>query len=243
MEIKNVAQENNTASFIASGFSEGYVNALRRSCISLVPTLAIEKVEVIQNSSALYDEVLAHRLGLLPLTTDLGSYKFDKNTPEDDVFRPESQVKLTLKAQGPGVVCADQLESTDKSVKCAEPKMPIVKLLEGQEVELVLTAKLGQGTEHMKWAAGSVYYQHSPIVGKTAVDPKEHLSAKSKEVFETAEGAQNTSAKGAVSTESDSYLVTVESWGQMKPKEMLSEAISQLNEQLAQVVEAAKAMK
>ena len=43
--------------------NESLANAIRRS-VSEVPTLAIEEVEIFKNDSALYDEMLAHRLGL-----------------------------------------------------------------------------------------------------------------------------------------------------------------------------------
>ena len=49
--------------------SESLANALRRS-VSEISTLAIDEVEIFKNDSALYDEMLAHRLGLVPLKTE-----------------------------------------------------------------------------------------------------------------------------------------------------------------------------
>jgi DNA-directed RNA polymerase alpha subunit len=49
--------------------SESLANTIRRS-LAEVPTLAVDEVEIFKNDSALYDEVLAHRIGLIPLKTD-----------------------------------------------------------------------------------------------------------------------------------------------------------------------------
>ncbi len=226
MKITDVTQKHNTVSFNISDTTPAFVNAVRRSAISLVPVLAVETVEIVQNTSALYDEVLAHRLGMLPLTTDLVSYKLTQIA--DDVFRPESQVKLTLEAKGPGVVCAEQIVSKDPSVKCAEPKMPIVKLLEGQEVQVVMTAQMGQGVTHMKWSPGATYYQYAPE-GK-AGSTKALLDTKSAEI---------EPSKDVTRSEKD-FVFTVESWGQLPPKDIVLEAITQLDAQLDALHEAAK---
>jgi len=49
------------------------MNALRRIALAEVPCMAIEEVVMIENSSILQDEIIAHRLGLTPLKTDLDS--------------------------------------------------------------------------------------------------------------------------------------------------------------------------
>lgn len=248
MDISDVHKSNNEESFVLTKATPAYVNALRRSVISLVPTLAVETVEVVKNTSALYDEVLAHRLGLLPLTTDLKSYKLPSDFPDDGVHRPECEVKLTLEAKGPCVVYAEELKSKDPSVKCAIPKMPVVKLLDGQEILLNITAVLGQGVNHMKWSAGGCFYQKRPVVvdgsKKTPVSPKNLTNNKVKEVLA---GGVNTdikaSDKATVETKDDEFIVTVEPWGQLGAKEMVSEALTQLNKQLDAVNDALKNLK
>jgi DNA-directed RNA polymerase subunit D len=226
MEIKDVTSKGNTATFVISKVSPAFVNALRRSAISLVPVLAIETVEVIKNNSALYDEVLAHRLGLVPLVTDLGSYNLTEI--KDNVFRPESQVRLTLEAKGPCIVLASQLVSTDKSVKSAEPDLPIVKLLEGQEIQLSIIAQIGQGKKHMKWSPCAAYYQHTPI-SKTATTAK----------ISELKSAENVAEKN-VARKEDEFIFTIESWGQLPPKEIMVQAVKQLDVQLNDLLEATK---
>src|SRR3972149_11609867 len=72
--ILNEEKKNKKVTFLVKGTSVSYVNTIRRLIMNEVPTMAIEDVEIRKNSSILYDEIIAHRLGLIPLTTDLKSY-------------------------------------------------------------------------------------------------------------------------------------------------------------------------
>jgi DNA-directed RNA polymerase subunit D len=124
--------------------------------IAEVLTMAIEDVEIIKNSSAMYDETLAHRLGLLPLTTDLKSYRMKKGAEDDGSAACETT--LTLKAKGPCTVYASALKSKDPKIVPAHPDMPLCVLLKGQELEIIATAILGHGKEHMKWSPCLAWY-------------------------------------------------------------------------------------
>src|SRR3989344_2534969 len=75
MKVKVLSKEGNNAVFVIEGINEAGANTLRRLMVNEVPTLAVQEVTVQKNSSALYDEMLAHRLGMVPLKTDLKSYK------------------------------------------------------------------------------------------------------------------------------------------------------------------------
>src|SRR3989344_9129139 len=81
MEIRLLNKEKKTGrvSFLMKGSNAAFVNALRRCIINEVPTMAIEYVEIRKNNSILYDEIIAHRLGLIPLKTDLKSYTMIAN--------------------------------------------------------------------------------------------------------------------------------------------------------------------
>ena len=78
MEVRALDKESLKISFLVKGISPYFANTIRRAIVEEVPTLAIENVEFRKNSSILYDEMVAHRLGLVPLKTDLKSYNYYK---------------------------------------------------------------------------------------------------------------------------------------------------------------------
>lgn len=237
--------------FVLSGATSAYANALRRSIVASVPTLAIEDVELQENSSALYDETIAHRLGLLPLVTDLDSYIL--TAPEalaDGVARAGSEVKMSLEAKGPCTVLASEFKSKDPKVKCAFPNMPIVKLLKNQTLKLEATAVMGQGTTHMKWSAAAAHFQHLPIIKDGAktieVTPKDILDEVQHEVFVKEDGSLSipvTKSKNVQLSHSPTqFLFVVESFGQHKPEDLLKEAIAQLDKKIDAFSDAVKAV-
>ena len=124
-----------------------YANALRRVCLNGVTVFAIDTVDIIENTSVLPDEGLAHRLGLIPLKTDLSKYnESDKILLVLD--SGESEVTRT--------VLSSELSSEDDTVKPVSEKIPIVQLAPGQKIKVECYARLGRGTEHAKWNASNV---------------------------------------------------------------------------------------
>ena len=141
------------------GIERAYANAIRRIAISQVPTMAIDDVVILENSSVMFDELVAHRLGLIPLKTDLNRY----NLPEDCDCKsalgcPKCRVLLVLDAEATDkirTVNSGDLVSEDPETKPISDLIPIVKLAPGQKVKLEAYARLGKGTEHAKWQATS----------------------------------------------------------------------------------------
>ena len=129
-----------------------YANALRRVCLNGVPVFAIDTVDIIQNTSVLPDEGLAHRLGLIPLKTDLKRF----NEPSKCDCQSESgcsncKVLLVLdsgEAEESRAVLSSELSSEDETVKPTSDKIPIVQLAPGQQINIECYARLGRGTEH-----------------------------------------------------------------------------------------------
>src|SRR3989338_9745049 len=151
MKVEVINKSENELVFTIDNINPVIANTLRRTIFVEVPVMAIKEVEFRKNSSALYDEILSHRLGLVPLTTDLKSYDLPSECKCKGAGCASCQVKLILKAQGPGTVYTSDLKSKDPAIKPISNKIPIAKLLDGQEIELEATAILGQGKEHSKW--------------------------------------------------------------------------------------------
>src|SRR5260370_26124478 len=70
MDIKLLTKEQDTIRFVLSDVSAAFANALRRIILAEVPVMAIEDVMILENSSVMYDEIMAHSLVLIPITTD-----------------------------------------------------------------------------------------------------------------------------------------------------------------------------
>jgi len=137
-----------------------YANALRRICLNGVPVFAIDTIDIIENSSVLPDEGLAHRLGLIPITTDLSRF----NEPSKCDCGSESgcsncKVMLVLDTGESDVtrtVFSNELSSEDDSIKPTSDKISIVQLAPGQRVKVECYARLGRGTDHAKWNSANV---------------------------------------------------------------------------------------
>ena len=153
MNVEIIELDDRKARFVLSGVNHAFANSLRRGMLAEVPTLAIDYVNIYDNTSVLFDEQLALRFGLIPLVTDLNSYVLPSVCKCDGEGCPICQVSLTLSAEGPKVVYSTELVSTDPSVMSADA-VPIIKLAEGQRISIEAIAKLGTGRDHAKWQAG-----------------------------------------------------------------------------------------
>ena len=70
LDIEVISLNDEDITFDIKGIDPSFANALRRIFISEIPTMAIEKVNMWQNTSVIPDEVLAHRMGLVPIKVD-----------------------------------------------------------------------------------------------------------------------------------------------------------------------------
>lgn len=137
-----------------------YANALRRICLNGVPVFAIDTVDIIENSSALADEALAHRLALIPIKTDLSRFvEPSKCDCKSETGCSNCRVMLILDSGDTDVtrtILSNELTSEDKDVSPVSDKIPIIQLAPGQRVKLEAYARLGRGTEHAKWNSSNI---------------------------------------------------------------------------------------
>jgi DNA-directed RNA polymerase subunit D len=258
MEIKKIKQDETKLVLEISGINEAEANTLRRSIIAETPTMAIEEVEIIKNDSALYDEILSHRLGLIPLTTP-DAYNLPERCSCKGNGCAKCQTTLTLEAKGPCTIYSRELVAKDPNVKSVYEDIPIAILTENQEVKLVATAMLGKGKEHTKFSPGIVIYKHKPIL-KINNDSK--LIEKYKEVIPEKALKNNKLDESAiiennlyeaiesispdlisVSYEKDKFIFTIESFGQLEPKDMIKHALEEFDYKLDEFAKKLKSAK
>ena len=158
--LEIISKDSKKMSVKLKGVPLQYANALRRICLNGVPVFAVDTVDIIENSSVLPDEGLAHRLGLIPLKTDLSRF----NEPSKCDCHSETgcsncKVMLVLDSGDSDVtrtIFTSDLSSEDDSVKPTADNIPIVQLAPGQKIKLECYARLGRGTEHAKWNSANI---------------------------------------------------------------------------------------
>lgn len=214
--------------------NESLANAIRRS-VAEVPTLAIDEVEIFKNDSAIYDEMLAHRLGLVPLRTEKS-------------MAAKTKIDLKLSKTGPCTVYAEDLKGDADIV---EPKIPLTILGNGHKLELVATAALGRGIEHAKYIPGLCFYRHlknvsaSPEVdaivqrSRGLLKPEKNGNKWLCDLNDAEADAITRLDKDAVKN-ADELVFVIESFGQMDAKNIFLKAIDALEENVEQVEKALK---
>ena len=213
-------------------------NAIRRS-IGEIPILAVVEADIYKNDSALYDEVIAHRLGLIPL--------------KNQKMKGDQSVEMKLKAKGKGGVT--EVLASDIDGEVVYPETPVVLLSDEQEIELVARAKTGKGIDHAKFMPGLAFYKHLPKIKISDEGKKQtELAEIYPNVFEMFGDQLKVKDAAAcdldqddmadypgVSIEFDNQIIfTIESWGQIEAKEIFTEACKVLKENLSEVSKAIK---
>ncbi len=161
MSLEVIKHDTNTISVKLSNIPLQYANALRRICLNGIPILAIDTVNIIENSSVLADEGLAHRLALIPLKTPISRFnepsKCDCNNEESGCSN--CRVILMIDSTDHNktrTIMSSELISENEDVKPTSENVPIVDLAIGQRLKVEAYARLGRGTSHAKWNSSNV---------------------------------------------------------------------------------------
>ncbi|MEM2846570.1 MAG: DNA-directed RNA polymerase subunit D [Nitrososphaerota archaeon] len=158
VSVKLLEEDEKSVKLLLSGVPLAVANAIRRMAINEVPTMAIEEVLIIENSSSMPNDVLVHRISLIPFTSDI-----DRYVPPEEcgcgkrLGCERCAVRFVLRAEAKDepitVYSGDIVPEEETSVKPVSPRIPIVKLGPGQKIELELYVRVGRGSKHAKWQA------------------------------------------------------------------------------------------
>jgi len=230
MEI--IEKKENQMTFRAE-MSESLANAIRRY-INQIPVLAVDEVEIYKNDSPLYDETVAHRIGLIPL-------KMDKAVSE----KTEMEMKLSVKGEGP--VYSGQFEG---ALGVVYDKIPITTLGPEGELQVVATARTGRGSEHSKFSPGLMYYRN---IVEIKMDSDLHDKVKERlpenevkkdgksilvhdnlktDVTDVCEEICREEGKTLEIIPKNELVITLESFGQIPVEEVFKRAITALEKDL-----------
>ena len=182
-EIVNGWPQGNSIRILLTETSTAQVNSIRRALIADVPKLAITRVDfaqginqdnatgdVYESVNTLPDEVIAHRLAMIPIPTHPEEgivFPEDcvncKDMVEKDKGCPSCQILYSLKVQGNPKDSDDELKyvyASDLSVisdpmfglKEEHQRIPLTLLSKGQYLQFYAFATLGRGRDHAKWS-------------------------------------------------------------------------------------------
>lgn len=239
-----------------------FMNALRRTVTSEVPAMAVDDVVVLENSSVVQDEIISHRLGLVPLKTDLKSY----NLPEECSCKSEfgcnlCRVTLTLDAEakeGTRTVYSGELVSENPEIVPVSDKIPLIKLAKEQKLRLEAYVRLGKGKNHARWQPVSMCaYKYLPKIAVASkrcdacqkcveICPRKVLTKTEDKIVVRDLMAcilcqdcvnacpQNPSAV-EVDSEENAFVFSLESTGALPPEKILTEAVKILDGQLKEL--------
>ena len=248
-----------------------FVNSVRRSLVSMVPCLAIHEVDFHMGSlgayvdeeseeerdyesiSAMFNEIVSHRIGMLPIPTDEKTIDAFADAVDDDSKQPD--IMYSLHKQGPCTVYSGDLEpvSGDDSLLIPESSIPLVKLGEGQAILVYAKAKMGNAKRHTKWqcAVAPRFYQAPKLTvssgkgSKTVIETvgKSKFKKKGKNqviddpveahealrILEKLWNDQDAQDSMDVTTKKDHFIFEFETNGAMKAKLALDQALKALD--------------
>jgi DNA-directed RNA polymerase subunit D len=212
--------------------ADSLINSIRRY-VGQIQIAAIDDVEISKNDSPIYDETVAHRMGLIPLKQN-----------------GKKEGKLKLSSEKKGFVYSGSLKGDFEVVY---DKMPITLLNEGQEIEISANVKMGKGQEHAKFSPGIMNYRQVSEIytdKETAeklkktfpnVEIKQKgdkimiVDDKEKEISDICEGFAEKHGKKIEVKSTGEVIISLESFGQIDAKSIFAKAVEALQKDLGEI--------
>ncbi|MCD6530384.1 DNA-directed RNA polymerase subunit D [Candidatus Bathyarchaeota archaeon] len=256
MEVKILNLDENNLKLVVKGVDSSFLNSIRRIILSEVPCMAIDDVIILENSSVMNDEFLSHRLGLIPIKTNLDAYKLPEECEcKSELGCPLCRASFTLDVEskdGIKVVYSGDLIPEDPETVPVSDNIPIVKLSSGQRIRLEAYARLGRGKKHAKWQPVSlcVYknYPHVKVYEELCDGCGECVEVCPEKILRIEEGKVKVGDVKECSLcldcvkackkepkaievvwDKDSFILTLESTGALDPERIFLEAINIFN--------------
>ena len=245
MKLNILEKNDETMKFVLEGVSLSFANALRRVMMSEVPTMSVDWVDFHDNKGPLFDEKLAHRIGLVPLTFDPSKFNLPDECECGGKGCPLCQVVLVLEKKGPCTVMSGDLKSTNKEVAPVYDNIPLTVLDENHSLKLEAFAHLGIGKNHAKnQAAIAVCTPYPKIVADKGVSAKKIAEAFPKgvlsvsgtkitvedpfRVYEFEDVLEQFKGKVSIKSEDNKFLFKVETVCGLPPEKIVEEAVKVL---------------
>jgi DNA-directed RNA polymerase II subunit RPB3 len=215
-DVKELSPKKMTVSI--KGAKLNLVNKLRIAILKDVKTLSIDKVIIDANTTIIPNKTLAHRLGLIPISSSDYNFTNCECCVDSDITVCENctiEFKIDLICRnGSGYITTNDLETTDTRVKIANNNegtgIPLAPIKIGQELNLKATTRIGTGKIHTKWCPVSICM-----------------------IEEDEEDDEDMGNEGKNITKTDlekTYFLTLESCGQLPPEKILMAGIELIPE-------------
>jgi DNA-directed RNA polymerase subunit D len=276
MKIEKAKVTGNKATIVFSDVEPFMINAFRRALITDTPKMAIDNIEIhlgaisdengrtYESTTPLFDEIIAHRLSMIPVPTDTdallrGDLRY-KGECTCDGGCNNCQIMYSLNRRGPCTVYSKDLDPLgDDKLRPQDPNIPIVKLTEDEGILIYATAHMGTGKTHARWqavhAAGYRPIPEITIHQDKVKDPERIAGNCPRDVFEVSKKTlkvvnpeacvicrtcehEDLGGIGAVTVnaETDRYLFRFETDGSLDPKTAALFALDKLGERFAELI-------